>query len=127
MGWALEPDGIREVCEKYHKKYKDCPIYITENGTADREDNFRAQYIYDHLDRIKDLDYVERYYYWTFMDNWEWKEGMTARFGLISYDIDTEEKVIRDSGNFYTSIIQNKGVTQENIDKYLNKSSKEVL
>ena len=127
LGWALEPDGIRTVCEKYHKKYGDCPIYITENGTADRKDDFRSQYIYDHLDRIKDLDYVERYYYWTFMDNWEWKEGMTARFGLISYDIDTEEKVIRDSGHFYTSIIQNKGVTQEAIDQYLNKSEKEAI
>jgi len=120
LGWALEPEGIRIVCEKFHKQYK-CPIYITENGTADKDDKFRAQYIYDHLFKIHDLDYVTRYYHWTFMDNREWKEGMSARFGLIAFDAKTLAKTPRNSGIFYSSIIKNRGVVQKDIEKFLEK------
>ena len=53
------------------------------------------------------------------MDNFEWAEGETAPFGLVKCDFETQERVIRKSGEFYREIIQNHGVTQDMIDRYL--------
>jgi len=122
LGWEIYPDGIRKVCEKYYKKYK-TPIFITENGTCDRDDRFRPRYIYDHLLKIRGLidsgiD-VRRYYHWTLMDNFEWAEGLSARFGLVEVDFTSQERKIRKSGYFYRDICENNAVTEEMIRMYL--------
>lgn len=119
LGWEIYPDGITELCEKYHRLYK-LPVWITENGTCDARDAFRASYIYEHLRRIAlSLTFVERYYHWTFIDNFEWSEGETAPFGLVQNDYATQRRTVRESGNFYSEIIAENGVSQEMIDMYL--------
>lgn len=55
----------------------------------------------------------ERYYHWCFVDNWEWAEGETARFGLVALDNATQERTVRDSGRFFSGIIAAGGVTEE--------------
>ena len=120
LGWEIDPILFNEFIEKFHKEFNK-PIYITENGTADKADSFRAKYIYDHLKVIADKEYVKRYYHWTFMDNWEWAEGEAARFGLVEVNYETQERKIRPSGYFYKDIIDNKGITEDSINKYLNK------
>jgi beta-glucosidase len=122
LGWELYPEGLGRICRKYYDRYK-VPIYITENGTCDAKDAFRAKYIYDHILEIKKLIdegvKVERYYHWTTMDNFEWVEGLSARFGLIDVNFDTQERTIRKSGQFYAELSKGKAVTQKMIDKYL--------
>lgn len=121
MGWEVYPEGLKKVCERYYAKYK-APIYITENGTADATDKIRAKFIYDHLKAITDIDVpVQRYYHWTFIDNFEWVDGEKERFGLIELDYETQKRTIRKSGWFYSEIIKNHGVTSQMINKYLNK------
>lgn len=118
LGWEIYPKGIRRLCRECYKRYgKD--IFITENGTCDSRDAFRAKYIYAHLYMISDLPFVKRYYHWTFMDNFEWAEGESARFGLVAYNYDTGEKTIRKSGSFYSEIMKQHCVTDEMIQKYL--------
>jgi beta-glucosidase len=53
------------------------------------------------------------------MDNFEWVEGESARFGLIHVDYNTQKRTIRKSGEFYGQICLHNGVTQGMIDKYL--------
>lgn len=119
MGWEVYPEGLKRVCERYYAKYK-APIYITENGTADAKDRIRAKFIYDHLKVITDIDVpVQRYYHWTFIDNFEWMDGEKERFGLVELDYETQERTVRKSGRFYSEIIKNHGVTSQMIDKYL--------
>lgn len=119
LGWEIYPDGIRVLSEYICKKYK-APVYITENGTCDAKDAFRTRFIYDHLRKIAESGLpIERYYHWTFIDNWEWAEGETAPFGLVKLDFETQERTIRKSGHFYTEIIDNHGVTEEMYEKYL--------
>ncbi len=117
LGWEINSNCLRVFCEKFYKEFNK-EIYITENGTCDRKDSFRAKYIYDHLKAISDLGYVKRYYHWTFMDNWEWAEGESARFGLVECDFETQRRKIRPSGNFYSEIIKNKEVNNKMIEKY---------
>jgi beta-glucosidase len=121
LGWEIYPEGLYRVAKRYFRRYQK-PIYITENGTCDSQDRFRAQYIYDHLAQVKRLldegvD-VRCYCHWTLMDNFEWLEGLSARFGLVEVDFNTQERKIRKSGEFYAEVCEHKGVTEEMIRKY---------
>ena len=114
LGWEIYPQGIVECCEKLHAILPDLPIYITENGTADESDAFRRLYLYDHLKALCDSHLpVTRYYHWCFVDNWEWLEGFSARFGLVALDTATMTRTVKASGEFYKDMIKNKGVTAE--------------
>lgn len=122
LGWDIYPEGLSILCNELHEKYN-APVWITENGTCDKDDQFRSAFIYDHLRQIADGKLpVERYYHWTFMDNFEWAEGESAPFGLVKCDFKTQERTIRKSGRFYSEIIGQRKVTSEMIALYLNNS-----
>ncbi|KAF8762279.1 hypothetical protein HU200_009668 [Digitaria exilis] len=84
-------------------KYGNPPIYITENGTADLDtgnlskedaldDNIRLDYLQRHISTIKEsIDLgaeVQGHFAWSLLDNFEWTNGYTPRFGLIYVDRD---------------------------------------
>lgn len=118
LGWEIWPAGMIELASELHSKYK-APIYITENGTCDKNDSFRAKFIYDHLKAISESGLpIERYYHWTFIDNFEWAEGQSAPFGLVELNFETQKRTIRPSGNFYSEIIKNRCVSVELCEKY---------
>ena len=113
LGWEIYPAGLVEVARRYSELYPG-PIYITENGTADAADSFRSRFLYDHLKAVADSGLpIERYYHWTFTDNWEWAEGHTARFGLVDLDVATQRRTVRESGRFYADVIAHRGVTPD--------------
>lgn len=114
LGWEIYPVGIAECCAKLHALLPQLPIYITENGTADNHDTFRRHYLYDHLRALCESGLpVTRYYHWCFVDNFEWLEGFTARFGLVELNTKTMERTIKQSGEFYRQIIAYHGVSEE--------------
>ena len=122
LGWELYPEGLYRLCRHYYHRYHQ-PIFILENGTCDQADAFRSRYIYDHLVQIRRLldegvD-VQRYYHWTLMDNFEWAEGLRARFGLIAVDYATQQRTLRASGRFYGEICRQGGITARGIADYL--------
>lgn len=120
LGWEIYPQGIVDVCQRVYKLLKK-PIYITENGTCDGEDRFRARFIAEHLDAICRSELpVERYYHWCFCDNWEWIEGCAAKFGLVHVDRDTRERRVKKSGEFYKRVIAEKGVSEELYQEFCN-------
>ncbi|KAI4453333.1 glycosyl hydrolase [Holotrichia oblita] len=122
LGWEIYPQGIVTLAEKIYKKYP-ADIYITENGTCDAKDAFRSKYIYDHLKGLAMSPLpIKKYYYWTFMDNFEWAEGESARFGLVHCDYETQKRTPRDSAYFYKEIIENNGVTEDMHNKYVKTS-----
>ena len=45
--------------------------------------------------------------------------GGSARYGLVSVDPGTQERSIKRSGEFYSKLIENRGVTQEMFDEYI--------
>lgn len=119
LGWEIYPHGLTELVRELYSRFH-APVWITENGTCDKEDRFRAAYIYNHIKEIKDNDLpVERYYHWTFIDNFEWAEGESAPFGLVRCNFDTQERTVRRSGRFYSEMIENRGVTPGMIAEYL--------
>lgn len=119
LGWEIYPQGLKDLCLEQYDKYR-APIWITENGIADNDDSKRSAYIYSHLSKLSQLNIpVERYYHWSFIDNFEWAEGESSRFGLVHCDYQSKERSIKKSGEFYGCIIKDSAVTQESIDKYL--------
>ena len=62
------------------------PIYITENGTCDRDDRCRCRYLFDHLQALCNCGLpVEHYYHRCFCDDFEWPEGKSARFASCTW------------------------------------------
>lgn len=112
MGWELYPEAIYHVLmdlKKYNK-----PIYITENGLADAEDEKRAWFILETLKNIyraisEGVD-VKGYLHWSLMDNFEWDRGFWPRFGLLEVDRKTLERKIRVSAYFYRDVCLANGI-----------------
>jgi beta-glucosidase len=119
LGWEIYPKGLIECAEKLYRVLK-LPIYITENGVCDKSDAFRSKYIYEHLREITKSDLpIQRYYHWCFIDNFEWAEGMSAKFGIVEVDINTQKRTVKRSGYFYSDVIKAKEINEEIYNKYI--------
>ncbi|TVQ41445.1 MAG: glycosyl hydrolase family protein [Spirochaetaceae bacterium] len=122
LGWEIYPEGLSRVCTSLSQRYT-LPLYITENGVADAADALRTRFIYDHLAQVaqllqRDVD-LRGYFHWTLMDNFEWAEGESGRFGLYEVDFDTQTRTLRDSGRFFGEVCRRNGVTRQMIRDYL--------
>jgi len=121
LGWDIYPEGIYRICKKYYRKYK-LPLFITENGISDRFDNRRPLYIVDHLAYIakaaREGIPIERYYHWTLMDNYEWNEDESIKFGLYHWDLESQERSARKSAELYSQLCRKKAFTEEMIAEF---------
>jgi len=121
LGWDIYPKGIYQVCKKYYERYK-LPIYITENGISDKNDEKRPNFIANHLANVakaisEGID-IQRYYHWTLMDNFEWLEGESAFFGLYHCNFKNQIRTMRPSGKLYGMICKEKKLTEEMIKEF---------
>ena len=109
MGWEIYPKGIYHVL-KYLSKFGK-PIYIMENGLADKEDKYRVEFIKEHLkyihQAIQEGADVRGYFYWSLLDNFEWAHGYAPKFGLYKVDRKTFERTARSSAAVYADICKN--------------------
>lgn len=121
MRWTLSPESLYYGPKVFYERYH-LPIYITENGVAVSEwpsedgsvhDSARIEYIRLFLAQLKraaseGVD-VRGYFYWSLMDNFEWKEGFSKRFGLIYVDYNTLKRTPKDSAAYYADVIRKNG------------------
>ena len=123
MGWPVEPEGLTEILVRIRDEYANLPIYVTENGRAvddyiDPEgrvnDEERISYLESHFRAV--LDAMERgvdlrgYMLWSFLDNFEWAEGYSKRFGIVFVEYGTQRRVPKASAHWYSEVIRRNGL-----------------
>ena len=100
------PDGLLTVLREA-RRYG-LPLYVTENGLPDADDDLRPRFITEHLLRvaraIEDGCPVRGYYHWSLVDNFEWADGWSLRFGLYALDPVTQVRTPRPSAGLYGEI-----------------------
>jgi beta-glucosidase len=119
FGWPVVPDAFRECLVTLKERYPDVPpIYITENGcsygmapdaTGVVDDQPRIDYLDGHLRavgqaRAEGID-VRGYFTWSVLDNFEWADGYTQRFGLVYVDYATQQRTPKRSYAWYRDMI----------------------
>lgn len=119
MGWEVCAPALRRMLVKINSEYNLPPIFITENGASFKEevsadgkihDQRRLEYLKNHFvqTRLAMLDGVDvrGYMVWSLMDNFEWGLGFSKRFGLIYVDYTTQQRILKDSGEWYAEVIR---------------------
>lgn len=120
FGWPVVPDALREWLIMFRARLRAAipPIVITESGCAYNmgpdengvvDDQARIDYLAAHLTAVAEA--VERgvdvrgYYAWSLMDNFEWSEGYTQRFGLVHVDYETQVRTPKRSFDWYADLV----------------------
>jgi len=86
-------------------------VWITENGLADRKDElirdlYIKRYLYALSKAAEEGINLGGYYFWSFMDNFEWAEGFDKRFGLYHTDYRTQKRTIRRGSKFFVDVLK---------------------
>ncbi len=119
LDWEIRAEGLEQVLLRVTRDYGVQRVFVTENGSAWADtvaqdgqvhDPDRASYLDEHLsvcDRAVELGVpLAGYFAWSLLDNFEWADGYDPRFGLVYVDYATQQRVIKDSGNRYASLIR---------------------
>ena len=103
---VIYPEGMYRVLHLAHRYGR--PVYVTENGIPDQDDDQRPAFIVSHLREVwraiqEGVD-VRGYYHWSLVDNFEWADGWSLKFGLIAVDPATQVRTERPSAQVYAEI-----------------------
>jgi beta-glucosidase len=118
--WPVVPEAFTETLLWLKERYGAAlpPVYVTENGAA-YDDEVAADGTVPDPDRVSFLDGhlravraaidagvdVRGYYCWSLLDNFEWAQGFSKRFGLVRVDFDTLERTPKESYGWYRDLI----------------------
>ena len=118
---ALTPSVLYWMPKFFTERYH-LPIVVTENGMANvdwvMEDgrvhdpqriDFLTRYLRELRRAVQSGVDVRGYFYWSLMDNFEWLEGYSQRFGLIHVDYATQQRTPKDSAAWYREVIASNG------------------
>ncbi len=121
FNWPVTPEALRWSSKFLYERYNK-PIVITENGLSvndwvavdgevhdPQRIDFLTRYISGVKEAIKQGVDIRGYFQWSIMDNFEWAEGFSQRFGLVHVDYNSQKRTIKDSGFWYKNLIESKG------------------
>ena len=120
MGWEVYSKGYKDILTRLNDRFDLPPLMMTENGAAMIDsviagrvnDETRLEYFQKHLLAVDEamragVD-VRGYFAWSLMDNFEWFNGYTKRFGIVYVDYETQQRIIKESGLAYRDLIQSR-------------------
>ncbi len=120
MRWNVAPECMYYGPKYLYERYK-LPLVCTENGVALTEwkdvdgkilDYSRIDFIKRYLrslDKAAAEVPIKGYFHWSFIDNFEWAEGFSKKFGLVHVDYETGERTPKESAYFYKDVIESNG------------------
>ncbi|ETK37311.1 GH1 family beta-glucosidase [Microbispora sp. ATCC PTA-5024] len=115
----IYPEGMYDILARLTRDYPSVPIVITENGLPTLDvpgpdgrvrDEGRISYLRDHLTAmhraIGDGARVEGYHVWSLLDNFEWAEGYSQRFGIVYVDYENQRRIPKDSALWFREVVK---------------------
>jgi beta-glucosidase len=116
-GWEVWPKALYDVVTRITRDFNRPVIEITESGCSyndgpdgngvihdERRITYHREYLAAVARAIADGADVRGYHAWSLMDNFEWAEGFSQRFGLSYVDFKTQKRTLKDSGNWYAKV-----------------------
>jgi len=113
-GWEVWPKTMYDIVMRITRDYNRPAIEITESGCAyndgpdmsgaihdTRRIDYHREYLAALSRSIADGADVRGYHAWSLLDNFEWAEGYSQRFGLTYVDFKTQKRTIKDSGKWF--------------------------
>ncbi|MFE6256323.1 GH1 family beta-glucosidase [Agromyces sp. NPDC057865] len=119
FGWPVVPEALTELLVSLRTDHGDAlpPVVITENGASYPDevvdgrvqDDERIAYLDGHIRAVhaaigRGVD-VRGYLVWSLIDNFEWADGYTQRFGLVHLDLETGDRTRKDSFGWYRELL----------------------
>ncbi len=120
----IYPAGLTDLLVRIGHDYGDVPMVVTENGIPDAgditpsggglQDTQRIDFLRDHLQAAHDAiargAKLEGYHVWSLLDNFEWAQGYTQRWGIVYVDFDTQRRTSKRSATWYRDVIARNGI-----------------
>jgi beta-glucosidase len=113
-GLEIWPRGIYDLVTQISREYDHPIIEISENGCCyldgpdetgrvpdARRTSFHRQILAELAQAIADGAKVRAYHAWSLVDNFEWADGFTQRYGMTYVDFRTQKRTVKDSGLWY--------------------------
>ncbi len=124
-GLEVWPHGIYDLVMQISREYDHPIIEISETGCGYLDapyekagghvpDTRRIEFFRGELAElaraIADGARVRSFHAWTLIDNFEWLDGYTQRYGLTYVDFRDQKRTIKDSGLWYGRVAASNGV-----------------
>jgi beta-glucosidase len=122
IGWPIDAGGLTETLVRLRDDYGNPEIYVTENGACYDDplaadgivhDEDRIAYLRDHLAATRAAltagVKLKGYFVWSLLDNFEWSEGYSRRFGVVHVDFASLKRTPKSSFAYLTDTIRNRG------------------
>ncbi len=122
--WEIYEKGLYDIAINIRDNYGNIPWMVSENGIGVKDerqridagvlnDDYRINFYRDHLywlhKGIQEGSQCVGYHVWTFIDNWSWLNAYRNRYGLISLDLASGEKMIKQSGHWFKALHDSNG------------------
>ncbi|CAN5798662.1 GH1 family beta-glucosidase [soil metagenome] len=128
-GWEIDPNAFEAVLKRVHDDYGPLPLYVTENGAICDDvvgpdgkvhDPDRIRYLRAHMLAARraiahGID-LRGYCVWSLMDNFEWSDGYSKRFGIVHVDYPTQRRTPKSSFRFVASVAAGNAVPADGED-----------
>ncbi|HEY1530786.1 MAG TPA: GH1 family beta-glucosidase [Galbitalea sp.] len=118
----IYPQGLYDLLTRIKRDYPAIPLIITENGMPDPtskhtvDDPYRVTFLREHFQQASRAIAagvpLEGYYVWSLLDNFEWAEGYTQRFGIVAVDFATQKRTPKKSAALLGSVIRANAVAR---------------
>jgi len=114
----ITPQAIYWGLRLAHENYGPKEIYVTENGCGYDDEpvkndevldlhrrDFLSGYLRELHRAIADGVPAKGYFVWSLLDNYEWADGYTRRFGIVHVDFATQKRTPKLSSRYYSEVI----------------------
>jgi beta-glucosidase len=113
-GLEIWPRGMYDLVTQISREFDHPVIEISENGCCyldgpdargavpdARRTSFHQQHLAELARAIRDGAKVRAYHAWSLVDNFEWADGYSQRYGMTYVDFRDQRRTVKDSGLWY--------------------------